>query len=407
MMEKKLLLQELADAVAKREHITKKKADALARAFFEIAEEGLLSENFVKIKKFGTFKIVAVSERESVNINTGERFQINGHSKVSFTPDNYLKELVNRPFSHFQTVVLNDDTDIEELESVPDEPIPTFEEEETVIEEPTSVVETEEEQEEVPTSSSEETTDAATEIITEESAEEEPTFITIEEPTPVEPEEVPAQPEAPAPAVQEETTKEEVSEDEEAEPTDHDEPQPKRIRWWRIAGFTLLVLLLMLLSYFAGYFRLLCPCEFLPGFEENKQEQITALPEQTDSTSQANDTLPAVPVATTIPQGQPDATPAPSQPESSQAQPAPTQPLKPSAATAAKDYAQLEGGKYLITGTRQTYTVGHGETLRIIAERVYGSRGYAPYIIVHNNIENPNLVEVGTVIKLPKLELLH
>lgn len=117
-MKKKLLLQDLSDYIAQQEGISKKDAETFTRAFFEVIEQGLLEDKFVKIKGFGTFKLVSVSERESVNINTGERFQISGHTKISFTPDNYMKELVNRPFAHFETVDLSDDTDTSEFDSI-------------------------------------------------------------------------------------------------------------------------------------------------------------------------------------------------------------------------------------------------------------------------------------------------
>lgn len=116
-MDNKILLQDIADLLSHRSGITKREAEQFVRAFFDVIQQGLERDQFVKIKGFGTFKLVEVGQRESVNINTGERFQINGHTKVSFTPDNALKDLVNRPFSHFQTVILNDETAIEELEA--------------------------------------------------------------------------------------------------------------------------------------------------------------------------------------------------------------------------------------------------------------------------------------------------
>ena len=120
-MKKKLSLQDFAEILAQREDIDRKAADAFARSFFDIIEQGLQTDKFIKIKGFGTFKLVAVSERESVNINTGERFQISGHTKVSFTPDSTMKELVNRPFAHFEAVDLNDDTDTKEFEVIDEE----------------------------------------------------------------------------------------------------------------------------------------------------------------------------------------------------------------------------------------------------------------------------------------------
>ncbi len=119
-MEKKILLQELAERLAVGGKISKKKADFFVRSFFEVAEEALLRDKFLKIKGFGTFKIISVSDRESVSVNTGERIQISGHAKVTFTPDALLRDLVNRPFAHFETTILNDNTNVSELEDVPE-----------------------------------------------------------------------------------------------------------------------------------------------------------------------------------------------------------------------------------------------------------------------------------------------
>lgn len=108
-MNKKLLIQDIASLLSARLDITKKKADSFARAFFEVILDGLRRDKYVKIKDFGTFKVVIVEERESVNIKNGERFRIDSYSKISFTPDAAMKELVNRPFSEFKTIVLNDE----------------------------------------------------------------------------------------------------------------------------------------------------------------------------------------------------------------------------------------------------------------------------------------------------------
>ena len=116
-MEKKYTLQDLSALLAERESLSPEQAEDFVRTFFELTEEGLLKDSFVKVTGFGTFNLVEVSERESVNINTGERFQISGHNKISFTPDGTLRELVNRPFAHFTTVTLNDNTPETALEA--------------------------------------------------------------------------------------------------------------------------------------------------------------------------------------------------------------------------------------------------------------------------------------------------
>lgn len=117
-MKKKITPSELAERLASQAQIEKSQAENFVRKFFELVGNGLLEDKYVKIKSFGTFKLVSVGERESININTGERFQISGHTKVSFTPDSTLKELVNQPFAHFEAVDLNDETDTEELNTV-------------------------------------------------------------------------------------------------------------------------------------------------------------------------------------------------------------------------------------------------------------------------------------------------
>lgn len=128
-MKKKLSIQDIANHLVQNEDISKKDAEDFVRAFFEVVEEGLHEDNFVKIKGFGTFKLVSVNERESINVNTGERIQISGHTKVTFTPDTQMKELVNRPFAHFESVDLNDDTEISEFEVI-DEAMQRLEDEE-------------------------------------------------------------------------------------------------------------------------------------------------------------------------------------------------------------------------------------------------------------------------------------
>ncbi len=117
-MKQKLQIQDFADRLAQSQGISKKNAESFLRSFFQVLEKGLTTDKLVKIKGLGTFKLVSVSERESININTGERFQIIGHTKVSFTPDTAMKEKINRPFAHFESVDLSDDTTTEELDAV-------------------------------------------------------------------------------------------------------------------------------------------------------------------------------------------------------------------------------------------------------------------------------------------------
>ena len=114
---------------------------------FDLIEETLATEKYVKVKGLGPFKLTEVDSRESVNVNTGERIEIQGHTKVSFTPDTSMKDLINKPFAHFETVILNDgvelaDTPTEEVAEGPEmvEATPTIVEEVPTITEETPVV---------------------------------------------------------------------------------------------------------------------------------------------------------------------------------------------------------------------------------------------------------------------------
>lgn len=115
----KTAIQQIISALAKQYNLSAAEAAAFVDAFFDIVSSELKNGNQVKIKGLGTFKVQSVKPRESVNVNTGERVLIEGHDKVSFTPDAVMKELVNKPFSQFETVVINDGVDTEELERVP------------------------------------------------------------------------------------------------------------------------------------------------------------------------------------------------------------------------------------------------------------------------------------------------
>lgn len=106
-------IQVLAAAIAKKHKITAAQAATFVEAVFDIVTEELKNNNQVKIKGLGTFKVLSVKPRESVNVNTGERVLIEGHDKISFTPDAAMKELVNKPFSQFETVVLQDGVNFE------------------------------------------------------------------------------------------------------------------------------------------------------------------------------------------------------------------------------------------------------------------------------------------------------
>ena len=102
----KVSVNEIAAKLIERKDLSKKQATAFVNDMFDIIQSGLEKDKAVKVKGFGTFKIISVDDRESINVNTGERVLIEGHSKITFTPDSVIKELVNKPFSQFETVVM-------------------------------------------------------------------------------------------------------------------------------------------------------------------------------------------------------------------------------------------------------------------------------------------------------------
>ena len=111
----RILINELASVLSERKKLNKKEASNFVNELFNLIQEGLEKDRLVKIKGLGTFKIIEVDDRESVNVNTGERVLIEGHDKISFTPDALMKELVNKPFSQFETVVLNEGVDFADM----------------------------------------------------------------------------------------------------------------------------------------------------------------------------------------------------------------------------------------------------------------------------------------------------
>lgn len=112
----KISLSDLAQRLAEKSGISLQDAELFIRKMFDVANEGLQSDKLVKMKWLGTFKVMAVKDRESVDVNTGERIIIEGRDKISFTPDNILKEIVNKPFAQFETVVVNDGVDFDKID---------------------------------------------------------------------------------------------------------------------------------------------------------------------------------------------------------------------------------------------------------------------------------------------------
>lgn len=423
-MNDKITIQELVEFISGNQSTSKKEIEAFAKEFFKLIEDALQTERYVKIKGFGTFKLIEVDSRESINVNTGERFEIQGHNKITFTPDATLKEVVNKPFAHFESVVLNDGVFFEE-EPILDEETPVTEEE-PIIEEEAPIIEEpiiEEEPSPIPLLQEVPSTD----VVGPDTEEENPI---IEEEEPIIEEEVPV--------IEEEKT---ITEEETPKPTGfiaesithiesdletnkrpesmignikntivNDFKQDTQGMKYFFGIVIFIILLCIAAIVFLYHPTLLTDLMPQPKAEEETtteeviQEAPTAMPADTvaiftDSIATSTVVDSIAPVAEVE---------VPAAKETVQEAPVVKEPIqeKPVAkeTPAAQTYSAKES--YHIVGTQSEHTIKRGETLRIISEKYFGTRELATYIIEHNkeNIPNPNNVSVGTKIKIPKLE---
>lgn len=451
-MNERLTIQDLTDLLAARHSMTKKDAEAFVKEFFLLIEQALESENTVKIKGLGTFKLIDVDSRESVNVNTGERFQIKGHTKVSFSPDASLKDIINKPFAHFETVVLNENTILE------DTPVEETEEEETGEEIPvqtlanekeevqkddysSTVIETneavdesenlsEEEvvQEEQVTEQSEETTieeqitDEIAPLVVEEPIEQpkeeevvKETSIIEQQPTPIKEKErftaeeiiekellkanlkpeisiIPAKEENVTPVKPAQATASPNSK--KKNPAKEKSPVP-----YLIAVIILVLLLCGGVVLFIYY-----PDLFSSSSDKNALDMPPVTTQPVQPEAQLSDTIEHKDTIKEITPDMPKAvvTPQPVAKKEEVSTPAKTENKvvqQPSAS------AYLDSASYKITGTKTKYTIKEGETLTRVSLQFYGTKAMWPYIVKHNPdvIKNPNNVPYGTTIKIPEL----
>lgn len=389
-MNEKITIQELANILAEKHGVNKKDAELFIKGMFDLIEEALTTEKYVKIKGLGIFKLTEVDSRESINVNTGERIEIQGHTKISFTPDASLKELINKPFSHFETVVLNDgvqleDTKVEaesEEESVPsveetvtamvEEETPEIQETEVTKEEAEAIVE---EKEEIPVITEPETVEEEIVEPIKEPEEEteaiEPPVETIETAEEI----VDEKDESEAnETVAEESIEEEMKEEPVIIPTEESE-MPKEKTNKSLVFITILLILIIL----GGAYWL-----FFPSEESNE------LPIKEKPVEMQASTIDSV--TTVLP------------PKDTSSQEMVVE--KEEKVIQEEKVASLaDTTDYVIVGTKATHTLQNGETIIRVALKYYGSKNFWPYIAKHNEktIKNANNVPVGTKLLIPEL----
>lgn len=405
-MNEKITIQDIANSLKEKQGLTKKDAELFVKSMFDIMKEALASDKYVKVKGLGTFKLTEVESRESINVNTGERFEIQGHTKISFTPDTTLKEQINKPFSHFETVILNDGVDFEDIPTENLEPHPEETEvatkeqevvelveivqpEETTIETPSTpdVEPTEEPKEETIEETVEEIIE---EPVIEEPATEEPVVEqeTTQENEPEEtlPIEEPVQTEE-NPTIPEETVvATETSTQEQAKPTE--EKKTSAV----LMGIIVFLLLVILFGAYWLFFKPETATQTIPSVPV-QQETTTAV--QTSPKANQPSEEPSI-----EPKQEEAASPA-TEPKVTTIEPLAT-PVKNERVPSLADTLE-----YKIIGTKSLYTLQSGETIIKASVKFFGSKKYWPYIAIYNRdvIKNVDNVPVGTQIKIPELTL--
>ena len=397
----KLNVFDLSGVLMSKNGLGDKESRRFVKAIFDVIQECLDEDKVVKVKGLGTFKIIEVDDRESINVNTGERVLIEGHSKLTFTPDSVMKEIVNKPFSQFETVILNDGVDFPEPaieEPISEEPIS----EEPIPENP------------IPEDS-----------ILEDSISEEPIF---EEPVAADPglsdksqseinaeQEIPS-PESPIVEFTEDGDKEDTSDvvpptDEaptDEEINDEEESSNSTLRWV-LSG--VVVLLLILAAAYGGYLYGRYEISEEMAYKQMKADLKAAeMTVEKAKEAVAKDSVEQEVNATkigaiSVDKEQEDAAKDESPKEAiAKDQVAKEQPVKESADKYEAKDVRVRTGAYRIIGEDRVVKAKAGQTVEDIATRLLGP-GMSCYVEVYNNLDGKTTLKEGQAIKIPKLQL--
>lgn len=430
-MSDKITIQDIIELLAEKHGMSKKDAEAFVKGVFDLIEEALASEKYVKVKGLGTFKLTEVESRESVNVNTGERFQIQGHNKISFTPDTTMKDLINKPFAHFETVILNENTQLEDTETEFEGENDGEESAEEVISTPevpkdddahtiTSVSDNGVDIQPVTDVAEPEKTIAADETskVVEEQQPTEENPLAEEAPKTVEKtsEEEPVDiAEAVVEALQEEKTVSEtitvseavasepqlitVPEDSLKTPEKPLKKEKKKSPWGIIIAIILVLCIAGGIYWFMQSSSNKQPVKksvtttLPPTVKEVPNDSVSLRQQDTASVSNLQTKEPVQPQPAETPLQQ--------------------QPTKPESHSSVKSAVNQEIAKvtladtveYDIVGTMTNYTLQEGESLIKLALKFYGTKKLWPYIVKHNKnvIKDADRVPIGTTLRIPEL----
>ena len=378
----KITIQDIAKTLIERNGLSKKEASTFVNAMFDIIKQALERDRIVKVKGFGTFKIIDVDARESVNVNTGERVLIEGHDKITFVPDALMKELVNKPFSQFDTVVLKDGVDFED------------EEEEGKASEDSKT----KEESEAPLVEFGDSINLKPVLLGE------PAPKSASEPEPIpESKPIPESVEEPSQKLSDEHVEDPVQEVVEEEPLyDWEEETSDNKKWW-------LALAACLLGLIGGYF--LGSYYPLSRFTSQNDIQLVypdsvkapvVIPEVTDSLEDVMEPVDSVEIKAEIQEAKVEAeAPKPEVKAESQSQ-SQSELDAMNEKYAAMD-VRVRTGAYKIVGTDRVVTAKEGDNLVKIARRVLGP-DMECYLEVYNGLKASSELKAGQEIKIPKLQ---
>ncbi len=424
-------LKDIATQFASRAKMGDIEAEAFVNSMFSVIRQGLETDRQVKIRGFGTFKVIDVEARESVSVNTGERVVIESHRKVTFTPDATMKELVNKPFSLFNTVALNDGVEFDDVDvetpaeaDLQEQDADAESQTEPVVETEAPVVETEEvviNSEEPVADSEEPETETETETVAleeaacdgdnvAEEAEEEPSD---------DGEELVDDNDEPVDATEEADTE-----------TQNDEvlPPKRGKKVLKVVLYCLLTLVLMGASYFVGmhYGRFCAGGDCIFSHEEAAPEPVAvavdARKEASKEAQKADTAKPSVPDTTAekavgtpeeaisepekaVAKGESQGNKSESQADKAGKQDGKAAEVAAMLQTAAR-YAdkdvRVRTGAYCIVGTDRTVTARQGESLAALSKRELGP-GMDCYVETFNGLRPDAALKAGQIVRIPKL----
>ncbi len=429
-MNEKLTLQYLIEALTKRHQMDPKDADAFVKAFFELIRRALERDKYIKVKGLGTFKRIETDSRGSDEEESEERTGTQGRSRITFTPDVAMRDSINKPFAHFETVILNEHTHFEDMdeeeERLSDESIEQTSPDDASLTEPETPVSEENheenhlsdvqgtEEEKLPVVDKEESQNAdIPQIESSVEADDASQSETHEEPVSQEAEKKEVVPEVVPATEHGSQSLSEIPLDSSDKKIQKEERS--KLPWCMYAT----ILLVGVLIGGGIIWALLSGRRYIPEallrelISEKKVNNAILLPKSTEK-KETLDTLAAMETvqADSVGRQKPDSVvkqkpvhvtlPTVSSAAPVVKAPAPVKDEKPQAV---KRETLADTMEYTITGTMDTYTLQNGESLVKVALKYYGNKKLWPYIVRHNRkvIKNPDNVPVGTVLQIPKL----